>query len=265
MSEQPSPETPPIPQIQLPDPAWEHYTLYQRVRQMLFALPSFFTSALTISGVLATDLFTFNASLGATIEAQVADALNALRSTWDPDQRYTLYHFVRQPQTFPDVILHTTAPDQPSIILGIELKGWYVLAREKEPSFRYRVTPAVCAPWDLLAIYPWVLSQAVSGSPRLFQPFVTPARYAAEYRNWWWQYHREGKSERDIVFSQVHHFYPVKSDQIADKPTSDSGGNFGRLARIGIMDAYINAVFQEKLLGISLDAWQDFLSKQASS
>ena len=39
--------------------------------------------------------------------------------------------------------------------MGIELKGWYVLAKEKEPSFRYKVTPAVCAPADLLVVVPW--------------------------------------------------------------------------------------------------------------
>lgn len=31
--------------------------------------------------------------------------------------------------------------------MGIELKGWHVLAKEREPSFRYKVTPAACSPW----------------------------------------------------------------------------------------------------------------------
>ena len=31
--------------------------------------------------------------------------------------------------------------------MGIELKGRYVLAKEREPSFRYKVTPAACSPW----------------------------------------------------------------------------------------------------------------------
>lgn len=75
----------PEPQISDPDQQWEHYDLFTRVNKALFALPSFFKSDLLVSGVLATDLFTFNASLGATIEAQVTDGLNELRSTWDPD------------------------------------------------------------------------------------------------------------------------------------------------------------------------------------
>lgn len=126
------------------------------------ALPAFFESELVISGVLATDLFTFNSSLGSTIEAQVTSQLNRLRETWDPDKKYTLYRFVRNPQTFPDVTLRAAAPDvDPPILLGIELKGWYVLAKEKEPSFRMVVNPAVTAPWDLLAVYPWALSDTV--------------------------------------------------------------------------------------------------------
>ena len=34
--------------------------------------------------------------------------------------------------------------------------------------------------------------------------------------------------------------YPVKGDNIADEATADRGGNFGRLARCGIMDDYID-------------------------
>ena len=71
--------------------------------------PSYFKTDLRISGVLATDLFTFNSSLGATIEAQVVEALNAIRGSWDPEQRYAAYSFVRQSQRFPDVILRTAA------------------------------------------------------------------------------------------------------------------------------------------------------------
>ena len=43
---------------------------------------------------------------------------------------------------------------QSAPLLGIELKGWYVLSKEGEPSGRYKVTPAACAPQDLLVIVP---------------------------------------------------------------------------------------------------------------
>jgi hypothetical protein len=239
---------------------WEHYELWKAVKAALYTLPSRFESELAISGVLATDLFAFNSSLGATIEEQVIASLNKLRSVWDPDQRYALYSFERQPQTFPDVVLRASAPDvQPRILMGIELKGWYVLAKEQEPSFRYKVTPAVCADADLLVVVPWALSNVVSGSPRVFAPFVVGAKHAAEVRNWYWQHSRGARGDTAITMSQATTPYPAKSDAIADRPAADSG-NFGRLARSGVMREYIAELFNDKLAGIPLSAWQRFLS-----
>lgn len=244
-----------------PEEEWEHYDLFVSIKKAIYSLPSRFESTLNIDGVLATDLFAFNSSLGATIEQQVVNSLNKLRGVWDPEQRYALYEFERQPQTFPDVVLKASAPDvEPDVLLGIELKGWYVLAKEKEPSFRYKVTPAVCAPADLLVVVPWALSNVISGSPIVFAPFLMGARHAAEYRNWYWQHKRKGISSRNIHLSSVAQFYPTKSDMISDRPESDGGGNFGRLARAGVMEDYIAELFEEKLAGIQLAAWQQFLA-----
>lgn len=240
---------------------WDHLDLYRAVYETLFALPAYFKSSLHIKGVLATDLYTFNSALGATIENQIVEALNELRETWDPGNEYRLYRFVRQAQRFPDVILRSSAPGKEAdILLGVELKGWYALAKEREPSFRYAATPAVCAPWDLLAVYPWALSEVISGQPQLFQPFVVSARYAAEYRNWMWQHGMRGGGNKTIAVSSVNHFYPAKSEMISDQPASDKGGNFGRIARTRIMDDYIEGLNREKLSGIPLNAWQRFLS-----
>lgn len=252
---------PPEPQPILPDTSWQDYQLFTNVYKALFALPTFFTSDLVISGVLATDLFSFNSSLGATIEAQVADALNNLRSVWDPEQNYILYRFTRQAQTFPDVILRASVPEaSPSILMGIELKGWYVLAKEKEPSFRYKVTPAVCSPADLLVVYPWALSQVISGSPRLLEPYVVGARYAAEYRNWYWRYRKSREGNKEVKLSSASGYYPAKTEPISDEAVSDKGNNFGRFARTGLMDSYIHTLFQQELSGIPVSAWQSFLS-----
>jgi len=251
---------PPPPAPTEPDANWEHRELWAAVKKALYTLPSTFDSELVISGVLATDLFAFNSSLGATIEEQVIASLNKLRGVWDPDQRYALYSFERQPQTFPDVVLRASAPDvEPKIIMGIELKGWYALAKEREPSFRYKVTPAVCAPQDLLVVVPWALSKVISGSPQVFAPFVMGARQAAETRNWYWQHSRVDRGgARGLTLSQATNHYPSKADPIGDVPQADSG-NFGRLARAGIMSAYIDELFQDKLSGIPLLAWQRFL------
>lgn len=252
---------PPPPGPTEPDPTWEHIELWKAVKKAIFTLPSQFASKLVISGVLATDLFAFNSSLGATIEEQVIASLNKLRSVWDPEQKYALYSFERQPQTFPDVVLRASAPDvEPQILMGIELKGWYALAKESEPSFRYKVTPAVCAPADLLVVVPWALSKVISGSPQVFVPYVISARQAAEYRNWYWEHAKGAKGDNSITLSTVATNYPTKSDMISDRPASDSGGNFGRFARTKAMDSYIKELFDDKLAGIPLWAWQRFLS-----
>lgn len=259
----------PPPPAAPPDPMAD--SLAAKVFAALFALPGQFQSDLSISGVRATDLFTFNASLGATIEEQVVDALNALRTaTWDQDENYAQYRFVRQPQTFPDVVLKASAPGvEPEILLGIELKGWYVLAKEREPSFRYKVTPKVCAATDLLVVFPWALSRVISGSPQLFSPFVTSARFAAEYRNWHWeQVIRKGESSGRIILSEIDETYPSKVQPISDEPANDKGGNFGRFARTGLMDDFMESLFAEDLAGIPLESWQRFLkifSEQTSS
>ena len=254
-------EKPPPPEPVGPPNEWEHIELFRAIRKAIYTLPSRFESDLTISGVLATDLFAFNSSLGATIEEQVVASLNKLRTLWDLNQGYALYSFERQPQTFPDVVLKASAPDvEPKVLMGIELKGWYVLAKEREPSFRYKVTPAVCAPADLLVVVPWALSNVISGSPRVFEPYVIGARYAAEYRNWYWQHAKGGKSDNLITLSTADTYYPTKSDMISDRPASDSGNNFGRFARSGAMDDYMEQLFEGRLAGLPLWAWQRFLS-----
>ena len=256
----------PPPEPTGPPADWEHIDLFNAVTKTIYSLPSRFESDLVISGVLATDLFAFNSSLGATIEEQVVEALNKLRPIWDPEQRYALYTFERQPQTFPDVVLKAAAPGvEPEVLMGIELKGWYVLAKEKEPSFRYKVTPAVCAPADLLVVIPWALSNVISGSPRVFEPYVTGARHAAEYRNWYWEHAKGGKGDKSIALSDVNSYYPTKSDMISDRPASDGGNNFGRFARSGAMDGYMKKLFEDRLAGIQLWAWQRFLSQFTES
>jgi hypothetical protein len=246
-----------------PSDDWPYRELGEAVRDALQVLPSLFKSDLVISGVRATDLHAFNTSLGATIEEQVVAGLNAIReATWDKDGLYADLRFVRQSQTFPDVVLRKAAPPQKPVtpIMGIELKGWYVLAKEGEPSFRYKVTPKAAAPQDLLVVFPWALSAVISGAPILFEPYVASAGYAAEYRNWWWEFERDTKGDRTIRLSAHEGFYPIKSDNIADVPTADSAGNFGRIARTKLFnrDGYIEATFQSELSGIPLYAWLRF-------
>ena len=245
------------------DPKHPTYKLYEGVRSALTALPMMFRSEINITGVLATDLFTFNSALGASIEDQMVTALNTpeLRATWDPEHHYLSHRFIRRPQSFPDVVL-LPASDAPPV-MGIELKGWFVLSKEGEPSFRYKITPKACAPYDLLAVFPWALSNAVSGTPHLYPPFVESAAYVAAYRNWHWSWGMDGKG-RPIRLSAVTTPYPMKADPADDEAVDDKGGNYGRTARTGLMDDFVKRQLMELLLGIPISSWLAFLKIHAS-
>jgi len=252
-----NPAVPTAPTRELPANDWEHYQLYRDVREAIACLPIYFRTETHISGIMATDLHTLNTVLGATIEEQVVRTLNLIRNTWDADEKYALYSFVRQAQTFPDVLLRKTSSGE--ILMGIELKGWYLLAKEAEPSLRFQTTAAACAKQDLIVVVPWVLGNVISGSPVLFEPFVESAEYAGAYRNYHWQHIRRTKQDTGIEIPAGVAPYPTKSDQILDKPNSDGGGNFGRLARTGMMDAYMEELDDVLLCGIRTVYWRQFL------
>lgn len=249
--------TPVVPSRTLPEPQDDHYQLYRNVRDAISSLPVYFRTETHISGIMATDLHTLNTVLGATIEEQVVRTLNLIRNTWDSDERYALYSFVRQAQTFPDVLLRKTSSDE--VLLGIELKGWYLLAKEAEPSLRFQATSEACAKRDLIVVVPWVLGNVISGSPILFEPFVESAKYAAEYRNHHWRAIRRTSQDTAIQVPTGIHPYPAKADQILDRPHSDGGGNFGRLARTGMMDSYMSKLNEVQLCGIKTTYWREFL------
>jgi hypothetical protein len=250
--------TPPDPpQREEPNASWGDLALYKSVREACATLPVYFRTETHISGIMATDLHTLNTVLGATIEEQVVRTLNLLRGTWDPQARYALYSFIRQPQTFPDVRLKRSGSAE--TLLGIELKGWYLLAKEGEPSLRFQATAAACTPQDMIVVVPWVLGNVISGSPILFEPFIESARYAAAYRNHHWQHVRQTTLDRHIESPSSAQPYPSKADQILDRAVSDSGGNFGRLARTGMMDEYMGKLNEVSLCGIKTVFWRDFL------
>ena len=199
-----------------PSKSWEHRDLYDRVVKALYALPWEFDTDINIVGIRVTDLYTFNSALGAAIEQSVVENLNKLRPVWDPDDEYRLYRFVRQAQVFPDVRLQSGAPGgKHDIIMGIELKGWFAMAKEGEPSFRYTVSPKVCAPQDLLVVYPWILKEVISGAPMLLQPFVEEARFAAETRNHYWRVERgRTGSAAQVIEPTTSKIYPAKGEKL---------------------------------------------------
>lgn len=239
-----------------PSEDWKHYSLWGRVRETLNDLPSYFKAKISISGIPATDIFALGALIGTAIEDNVVRTLNEIKSKWDPDNKYAEYEFRRQPEIFPDVRLKHSRTNE--IIMGIELKGWYLLSKEKEPSFRFKTTPSVCTPQDLLVIVPWALENVLSGEPQIFKPYVAPARYAAEYRNYWWQHIRKAETSTEIKIPKNVAPYPSGRENIEDKPVKDEGGNFGRIARTEIMDEFVRTCGLVKLCGIEVRRWQKF-------
>ena len=250
---------PPLEPIHEPDSP--RAALVKQVRDALLALPIHFRSVTNMEGLNATDLFALNTVLGATIEVQVVEALNRMRDVWDPDDQWPLYEFERQAQTFPDVLLRRRSEDSAhDIALGIELKGWYLLAKEAEPSFRYRVTPAACSGQDLLVVVPWCLSNVLSGQPRVRTPGVWSALHAAECRNHWWQHVRVARSDTSIE-SPTGVAPHSGRDHTVDQPVSDGGSNFGRIARIGMMNDWIESAVRQPLAGIPVRDWIAFLRR----
>lgn len=241
---------------------WAHYELWKRVREAILALPNHFDSSTVIDGMLAPDVFTLHGALGATIEEEVVKTLNRIRSVWDPNKQYETYGFVRQPQTFPDVLLRKKTNGQ-DILLGIELKGWYLLNSEGMPNFRFVVNPGCCNPWDFLVVVPWVLSNVISGSPVVYDVFVEMAQYAAHQRNYYWQHGRTTTEDATITLAKDIKVYPLKKDKISDKAVYDPGGNFGRLARYGVMSEYVRKMMETSVRGVSAAEWLRFFKVHA--
>lgn len=244
------------------DPGDPRTELVNGVRAALMALPGEFEFDHTVGGVAATDLFSLNTFLGAGIELEVVRTLNALRPIWDPNSKWATYRFERSGQAFPDVrLVDQAANSTMPIAMGIELKGWWMLSKEGVPSLRYMVSADACAPYDLVCVVPWYLDSAVSGKPQVAEPWVESAKFAAEWRDYWWTNLRQAKSDAALIHPTHARPYPTKADQVSVHPISDGGGNFGRLPRSRpLLDAFIEKTMGVDILGITTRAWVNFLS-----
>jgi hypothetical protein len=133
-----------------------------------------------------------------------------------------------------------------------------LLAKESDPSLRFTQTPAACAEADLIMVVPWVLSNVISGRPKIYGSFIESARYAAEFRNFHWQNLRETRTDSSIHMPSGISPYPSKTTASTDTPLADKGGNFGRVARTGLMDTYMERIKTTPLCGIKALYWLDF-------
>lgn len=251
-----------------------HRDLYDRIPDLLNRVPAAFTSDVHIEGLDATDVFGLNEVLASSVENQVVSSLDSLKPSLDLGEEYRDYEFVRQSQTFPDVLFKSSSDAGDEPLMGIELKCWYLLAKEGDPSFRFKTTPAACAPQDLLVIYPWTLDNIVTGSPEIFRPFVMPAKFASMYVDYYWQELKDWRSEnpdKSIIRPEnVSHYPNPKTDLIQDQPAEDSGGNYGRfrsrlIASLPPLQEYVDQMKARELLGIPSDRWAEFFKSYSET
>ena len=214
-----------------------------------------------LPNIPASDLHAANTLLGAAIEEHIPVALNLIRQVWDPKGDYADCLFRRQPQTFPDVPFRRETGAGSETLFGIEVKSWYVLAKEQEPSFRFYINRDFCHPADLCAVYPWALSSGVSGTPKLFRPLVIGARKAARLREESWVAKAQNDEWRLINKPEGEkRFRPTREDRINDSSLRDAGNNMGRIARTGVWDLEIRRLMrEEQISGIPIAAWHAFL------
>jgi hypothetical protein len=87
----------------------------------------------------------------------------------------------------------------------------------------------------------------------------------AEYRNYWWQHMRNSKGNKAISSpTGIAPYDYGKRDNYSNHPADDSGGNFGRMSRTGIMDTYNKTTLSEPLLGIPAKDWVEFFKRYIS-
>ena len=203
------------------------------------------------------------------IESKVVTFLNSNRNLWDAGE-WKEYHFIRSNESFPDVRLVERGNPR-HVIMGIELKSWFILSKEGEPSFRYRTASEACDKNDLLCIVPWYLSDAVCGSPKLTSPWVYSAKAASEATKRYWELERQTETalsleQRGLIVPQGAKPYMENArDKTNYKPVNDGGNNFGRLARTGIMSSFVEETLRIDILGIPADNWRLFLKAHSDS
>jgi hypothetical protein len=107
----------------------------------------------------------------------------------------------------------------------------------------------------------------LSGSPVVLEPFVVSARYAAQYRNHWWEFGRGSKGAKGVVKPAGRITpYPDSKTGINDAAAYDQGGNFGRIARIGVLtDAYTKSMRRTPVAGIEARSWIEFFKQKTDA
>jgi hypothetical protein len=81
------------------------------------------------------------------------------------------------------------------------------------------------------------------------------------YRNYYWQKSRIENNEDAKINRPPERNrkpYPASKQESSDEAASDKGGNFGRVARAGILDEYTSDIKAQDYLGIKITHWITF-------
>ena len=178
--------------------------------------------------------------LGATLEVQVVETLNRIRDVWDPNDNWPLYRFDRQAQTFPDVLLRRQTAQGFDVALGIELKGWYVLSKRERaqlPVLRLPRRLHQMGPTRRHTLAP--LQRAVRNSPRRrARAVVSPTHRRIPQLVVGTQAQEPNRDPTIRPADNPQPYQQRSNTSDGPAPGADRGGNFGRIARIGIMDTW---------------------------
>ncbi|MFN0036360.1 MAG: hypothetical protein ACKVUS_14945 [Saprospiraceae bacterium] len=113
------------------------------------------------------------------------------------------------------------------------------------------------------------LPDVVAGTPALLFPYLESARYAAEYRNYYWVNSREttGQRSTDIIRppEALRRPYPKSKMESSDKAEGDKGNNFGRIARAGLLDDFLEKTKLLNYLGIRVAHWMRFFKAMSEN
>ncbi len=94
------------------------------------------------------------------------------------------------------------------------------VVRHELPSFRFRASANAMTVWDLIAVFPWSLSNVISGTPVLAAPFIEQAKYAADLRTHYWE--NRSISAKKVEHPKTHP-YPEPGSAYSDVVSDDKG------------------------------------------
>ena len=73
------------PSRAFPDNQWAHYSLWDKVNDLIYSLPNYFKTDLIVKGINVTEIFSIGSAFTTVVDTQVVEILNRLRGIWDPE------------------------------------------------------------------------------------------------------------------------------------------------------------------------------------